>query len=94
LAVCDSISWEWGWFVTAVEELVQRHFDGMGYLFERVDGGYCMSIFNSRDIATQQTCTRFDIALGQIQFFPESTQSFTYQHFPSYAFSGLIHLVL
>ena len=50
---------------SVVEELVHRHFNRTGCLFQRFEGGDSMPVFDAKNMATQQTRAFFDIAQRQ-----------------------------
>jgi hypothetical protein len=52
-----------GWFFAFVEELVHRDFEGAGELLKRLNRQNCVAVFNTRDVASKQSGSLFDIAL-------------------------------
>ncbi len=63
--------WKYGRLFAIIKHLVEGHFHGTGQLFERLNGWNSMTIFDARNVATEQACALFDVALGKFFCFTE-----------------------
>src|SRR6267154_2220602 len=50
-------------YVTVMEEAVHRDFQRACHLFKGLDSRNCMTVLNPRDVASQKSCSLFDVAL-------------------------------
>jgi hypothetical protein len=67
-------------FLTVIKELIEWALESAGQLFERFDGRDSVAILNAGNITTKQTCTLFDVALGEFFFFAECAKTVTNNH--------------
>jgi hypothetical protein len=67
-------------FLTVIKELIEWAFESARKFFQRFNRRYCMAIFNAGNITTKQTCTLFDVALGEFLFLAECAKTVTYNH--------------
>src|SRR5260370_37302198 len=51
------------WNFTSMKQAVHRDFERACHLFKGLDSWNCMTIFNARDVASQESCSLFDVAL-------------------------------
>ncbi len=62
-----------GRFLAVVEDLIQQDFHGSRQLFERLDGWDGVSVFDTGNVAAQQSRSLFDVALRKILCFPQAS---------------------
>src|SRR5260221_3661564 len=51
------------WDFTSMKQAVHRDFERACHLFKGLDRWNCMTVFNARDVASQKSCSLFDVAL-------------------------------
>jgi hypothetical protein len=71
---------ESGWLFTVIEKLIKRDFQSACYFLESFDGRNRMTIFDARDIATEQSCALFDVPLGVLLCFAQGAKPITDNH--------------
>src|ERR1700686_5204424 len=62
------------WNFTSMKQTVHRDFERACHLFEGLDSWNCMTVFNARDVASQKSCSLFDVALRKILRFAQFFQ--------------------
>src|SRR5260370_42526982 len=58
-------------FLTVIKELIEWALESASEFFQRFDGRDSMTILDAGNVATKQTRSLFDVALGEFLFFAE-----------------------
>src|SRR5450631_2102934 len=67
--------WQLEWLFAIVEELVQRNFKGTSKFLKRLDSRNGMAVFDTRDIAAEQTSLFLNVTLRKLLFLAQYTQT-------------------
>ncbi len=66
--------------LAVIKELIEWALERARELFQRLDGRYCVAIFNAGNVTTKQARSLFDVALGEFLFFAECAKTVTNNH--------------
>ncbi len=67
-------------FLTVIKELIEWALESASEFFQRFDGRNSMTILYAGNVATKQTRSLFDVALGEFLFFAECAKTVTNNH--------------
>src|SRR5258707_3624602 len=67
-------------FLTVIKELIEWALESASEFFQRFDGRDSMAVFYAGNVATKQTRSLFDVALGEFLFFAECAKAVTNNH--------------
>src|SRR5712691_3710780 len=67
-------------FLTVIKELIEWALESTSEFFQRFDGRDSMTILDAGNVATKQTRSLFDVALGEFLFFAECAKAVTNNH--------------
>ncbi len=68
------------WFLSLVEQLIERNLKGAGQLLQGFDGRNGVAVLGARNVGTLQSTTLFDVPLGQLSRFPEGADMVADEH--------------
>ena len=69
-----------GRLVAFVHDFVERHVQGAGPLFESLDVGNGVAVLDARNVTAEKAGGFFDVALAEILFFAQGSESLSYFH--------------
>src|SRR5260370_35824166 len=67
-------------FLTVIKEVIEWALESASELFQRFDGWDGMTILNAGNVATKQSRSLFDGALGEVLFFAECAKAVANKH--------------
>lgn len=62
--------------VAIIEQTIQRNFEGTGTFRQSFEAGYGVTVLHSRDVASKQSCSLFDVALTEFLGFAQFAECF------------------
>ncbi len=71
---------QFGRFLAFIEKLVHRNFQSPGHFLQCFDGRNGVTVFHARDIASEESGSLFDCALGEFLFFAECAKAVADNH--------------